>query len=168
MNIAPSALTLSRGFLILLYIAAGGIFAIGLQSYILAYFQISLLGEIASTAIQGFARAQRFAGWTLFGFLPLAALLLSFTWYRILVGPLPAKPKHFCQLIELLSYGLGICGSLTHFMIGDTSATSVGAGLGPLLVGLIFWLWSSVICFDLQHFQPAPATSSAAMSADHE
>lgn len=140
----------SRGFILLLYTAATGIFVIGLQSYVLSHYDLDLFRETFAAIGNGFTAAHRLTGWTLYGFLPLVSVLGFFTWVRITLGPLDAKAKRICELIEVLAYALGILGPITHQVFKSAADSGNGAGFGSLTFGILCWVWSVVICFDLR------------------
>lgn len=150
MRIAFATQMPSRGFISLLYVAATGIFVIGLQSFLLANYELNLLEEVLTAINNGFSAAHRLTGWTLYGFMPLVAILGFFTWLRATVGPLETKTKRICELVEVLAYALGILGPITHQVFKTTADASSGAGFGSLTLGILCWVWSVVICFDLQ------------------
>lgn len=155
MNINPTTWAPSRGFLFLVYVAASGICLIGLQSYLAAEYQLNLLHELRTLAGQGYLTAQRLAGWTLYGFLPLSAVLAFFTWLRMACGPLDPKAKHVCALIEVLAYALGILGPITHHAFKSGADAGSGAGFGSLTLGILLWVWSVILCFDFEAHKAA-------------
>jgi len=167
MKIAFPAQPPSRGFISLLYVAATGIFFIGLQSFLFAYNEVNLVREVVAAVGNGFAAAHRLTGWTLYGFIPLIAVLAFFTWLRTTLGPLDCRTKRICELIEVLAYALGILGPITS-QVFKTADASSGAGFGSLTLGILCWVWSVVICFDLQDRQPVPVPHQGSASTPDE
>jgi Na+/proline symporter len=167
MRIAFPAQLPSRGFISLLYIAATGIFLIGLQSFLAACYEINLVSAMLAAASNGFAAVYRLTSWTLYGFIPLVAILMYLTWRRTTIGPLDAKTKRICELVEVLAYALGILGPITQQVFKTTDASS-GGGFGSLTLGILCWVWSVVICFDLQERQPVTVTHQCGASTPDE
>jgi hypothetical protein len=141
------------------------VFLLGLQSFSEAFFDFDLLGSLAAVLRLASNRIWATVGWPLPGFLlmavPLAAMSVQRVWSR---KPLSKTQHRWLSHLECNAYGLGILGSVAHLLSGSEKADQALEALGPIGVGLVFWLWCLWIGFEpsesSSNHNPAPAQSN--------
>lgn len=138
------------------YLLVGSVLIIGLQQFAYKRWDIILLDEIASRIAPVVSYLYELAGWTLFGFVPLALFLCWFT-ARKITGRSCDKDSAYCRWINELAVGLGLLGTIRGFIIvasdqaanasaGPTETLSaILVGMGSTFIGITLALWALLL-----------------------
>jgi len=95
-----------------------------------------------------FGKMHHFAGWTLFAFAPMAALVAALG-IRRLLGRWSMYDRELIKLVEVAGYAIGLLGTLialqmTALPLGVTSQNMMSA-FNPLEIGIALWVCCQLV-----------------------
>jgi len=127
------------------YLAAGFFLLLALQEFIFHRWGIILSEAVCQYAGEKLSYLYGLAGWTLFGFVPMALLLGWFT-LRRMVGLAGLKDSAYCRWINELAVGLGLLGTIRGFIVvASQQGGAVGSGPNETLAAILVGMGSTFI-----------------------
>ena len=146
---------LRSNLLFFVYLIVTACLFYALQKFAHAKWGIVLMEEMIGWIGPSFGYLYDLAGWTLFGFAPMGAVLVWFTYLKA-TGGFYSKHQSYCSWINELAVALGLLGTIRGFIVVASGAgmESVGAsetlsailvGMGSTFLGIAVAIWALLL-----------------------